>query len=150
MMPEVFPALTGRPPATSAAPVITFGGPVAATPPSPPENVAAATKKRGRGHVSEAAAVPGPESAPVDWAEVKIPDRGARASYQSGPVYWKFRSDRECWRVMYRPQSDHEIDLGNIGKRELTRLDGLPDQDREAGFREFLNRRLTEKGRGSQ
>lgn len=119
--------------------------------PEEPENVAAATKKRGRGHVDDQSAAPPPVSViNVDWAEVRIPDRGARASYQSGPVYWKFRSDRECWRVMYRPQSDCEIDLGNIGKRELTRLDGLPDPEREAGFREFLNRRLTEKGRGSQ
>ena len=146
-MPEPFPALPREAPATSVVPA-PFVAPAAGPRVDfPPGNVAAATKKRGRGHISTEPVEPGPVVVSnVDWAQIRIPDRGEKASYQSGPVFWKFRSDRDCWRVMYRPRTDHEVDLGNIGKRELARLDGMPDQERETAFREFLNRRLTEKG----
>ena len=116
--------------------------------PNRPPNVAGATKKRGPGHISnhifESAKT---DSLAPDWDAVRVPDRGEEKSYFSGPIYWKFRTDRGCWRVQFKATpAAPAVDLGNIGKRELTALDALSDEERTATILGKVRGWLAEQG----
>ncbi|MFN0088563.1 MAG: hypothetical protein ACKVX9_24455 [Blastocatellia bacterium] len=112
------------------------------------QNVAPATKKRGPGHISDHAPEPAkPVSPAPDWDAVRVPDRGEEKSYFSGPIYWKFRTDRGCWRVQFKATpAAPALDLGNIGKRELTALDALSDVERTAAILGKVRGWLAEQG----
>lgn len=116
--------------------------------PNRPQNVAPATKKRGPGHISDQSAghIPSPAPGP-DWEAVRVPERGEEKSYFSGPIYWKFRTDRGCWRVQFKATpAAPALDLGNIGKRELTALDALPNDRRTAAILGKVRGWLAEQG----
>lgn len=112
------------------------------------QNVAPATNECGPGHVSDADLGHIPEVVSnLDWESIRVPDRGEGKSFSSGPIYWKFRTDRECWRVQFKPTLDAvPFDLGNLGKRELKKLDALPDDERHAAILVMVRGWMREKG----
>lgn len=131
----------------AARPVVTVE-PAQNVAPNVAANVAPATKKRGPGHISDQSAghIPAPAPGP-DWDAVRVPDRGEERSYFSGPIYWKFRTDRGCWRVQFKATpAAPALDLGNIGKRDLAALDALPDRERTAAILGKVRGWLEEKG----